>query len=131
MLVLFVEDERELRELGQLVLEGAGMLVVTASDGERALDLLDRLKPEVLVTDMTMPVLDGLSFLEAYFARPEHSAPVVCVSAFESSLATAMSAGAAAVLVKPYSAPALVDTVRRVASGTSAQPPAGGGMAAA
>lgn len=116
MFVLLIDDEPDLRELAQTALEDAEMVVIPASDGARALRILERMRPDVIVTDMMMPVLDGFGFLEGYAKRDGRKAPVVATSAFEPYLARAEEAGAAAVLAKPYSAKALVETIRRVAS---------------
>ena len=124
MFVLLIEDEPDLRELGQLALENAGMLVVTATDGARALQLLERIEPDVIVTDLMMPVLDGFGFLEAYRASGRAKAPVLAVSAFEGYLGEALAAGASATLLKPFAADAFVEAVRSIAGVAAAAPAA-------
>jgi CheY-like chemotaxis protein len=119
MLVLVIEDEPDLRELSQVVLEDADMLVVTASDGERALRLLEKITPDVIVTDMMMPVLDGFGFLEGYRRLTDTPAPVVAVSSLAAYLDEAQAMGVAAVLEKPFPPGDLVEVVREVAAKAS------------
>jgi CheY-like chemotaxis protein len=114
MFVLLIDDEAALRDVAQAALEDAEMVVIPASDGARALRILERSRPDVIVTDMMMPELDGFGFLERYTKLEDHRAPVVAVSSFEPYLARAEACGAAAVLAKPYTARALVETIRRV-----------------
>jgi two-component system chemotaxis response regulator CheY len=122
MFVLLIEDERELRDLVRYGLESAGMRVATATDGEHALRLLDDLRPDVIVTDMTMPILDGLGFLQFYRRRADQPAPVIAVSALQTCLARALVGGAAAVLPKPYSIAALVEVIHRITTQRRDQP---------
>lgn len=122
MFVLLIDDEPDLRDLAQTALEDADMVVVPASDGARALRILERMKPDVIVTDLMMPVLDGFGFLAAYEKLDGQKAPVVATSSFEPYLDRAEDAGASAVLAKPYSAKGLVDTVRRVVAQQKQEP---------
>jgi CheY-like chemotaxis protein/GAF domain-containing protein len=116
MFVLLIEDEPELRDIAETVLEDAGMLVVTAADGARALRLVQRIRPDVIVTDMMMPTLDGFGFLARYAELGEKRAPVIATSSFKPYLERATSCGASAVLAKPYTPAALVESVRHAAA---------------
>lgn len=90
--VLVVDDEPSLRDLVQFSLEGAGYRVVTAPDGAAALALLAASRPDVIVSDVMMPVLDGRALCRAVKADPALAAiPVILTSA----------AGAAAVRDAP------------------------------
>lgn len=114
MFVMIVEDEAELRELTQMMLEPADIVVVTAENGERALRLLEHVRPDVVVTDMMMPVLDGFGFLEAYARRPD-AAPVVAVSSFPQYLEKAKDLGASATLAKPFGPKEIIEAIRAAA----------------
>lgn len=114
MFVMVIEDEPELRELTQLILESAGNVVITADDGARALRLLDRVQPDVIVVDLMMPVLDGFGFLEAYASRAG-AAPIVAVSAFPPYLERAKELGATETLAKPFGPQEITETVRAAA----------------
>ena len=63
--VLVVDDDPEIRALLSRRLRRSGYLVEEACDGEEALALVEKAVPDVVVTDMTMPNLDGLGFLQA------------------------------------------------------------------
>lgn len=116
-LVLLVEDDADLLQLAELVLEEQGIRVVTAPNGRLALSKLQFVKPDVIVTDMMMPELDGLAFLQEYARRPTPRAPVLAVSSFTAYLDQARQLGAAATLRKPYDAGALASKVRELARG--------------
>jgi CheY-like chemotaxis protein len=62
--VLIVEDERILREAYRKILSQEGFRVLVAADGEEALAALDDVSPNLILLDMLMPHMDGLSFLE-------------------------------------------------------------------
>jgi CheY-like chemotaxis protein len=127
-LVLYVEDELELAALVTEVLESEGYAAVAAHDGRQALALLERgLEPDVVVTDLMMPNLDGFAFLQRYHERPRPHAPVLVVTAFDAYLRRAREAGAAAALAKPFSIDALLRAVGELLAGrTIADAPAAG-----
>lgn len=125
-LVLVVDDDPDLLELIERSLEREDdMMVLTARDGERALRLLQVLTPDVIVTDLMMPILDGLGFLRQYKQRPE-GAPVLAISALGVYLDQARRLGADATLPKPFELPKLIELVRQMATGappSEAPPP--------
>lgn len=77
--VLVVDDDPEVRRLLQSTFTRVGLIVDTASDGEEALALTSSNRYAVVVLDLLMPVLDGLSVLEALKSSIRKSAPVVIV----------------------------------------------------
>ncbi|HVI00362.1 MAG TPA: response regulator, partial [Enhygromyxa sp.] len=112
--MLLVDDEESYLEIARMLLQAEDDLaVVTARDGRCALHLLDVLEPDVILTDMMMPVLDGFAFLREYKQRP-NAAPVIAASALVAYLAHARELGADAVLPKPFDAVTLIRTVREV-----------------
>lgn len=121
--VLLVEDDPDLLEMVETFL-GASSLVVTARDGEKALRLLQVLRPDVVVTDMMMPVMDGLTFLREYRSRG-HGAPVVAVSAMRPYLDEAQRLGAAMTLTKPFELRTLVSAIAQVHAGNAVPAPRG------
>src|SRR5579862_640930 len=60
--VLVIDDQPELRMLFQRVLESQGYTVLTAANGQEGLDSLDEHAPGIILLDMAMPQMDGLSF---------------------------------------------------------------------
>lgn len=80
--ILLVEDEPSLREILAHVLEQEGYRVVTAANGQEALQLVQREAPALVITDLMMPVLDGHELLERLdILLP--STPVVVLSELE------------------------------------------------
>jgi DNA-binding NarL/FixJ family response regulator len=123
--VLLADDHRMLREGLRRTLEEEGLEVVgEAADGEEALRLAAKLRPDVVLMDVTMPVLDGV---EATRQLHEHlpDIPVVILTmhADREVLARAIRAGAAGYLVKDCSTDEVVRTVRLAASGETALSP--------
>jgi CheY-like chemotaxis protein len=129
-LVLLVDDDPDLLELAELVLAKNGLRIVTARDGRRALAALESVEPDVVVTDMMMPELDGLEFIERYMRREPSHAPVIAVSAFAPYLEQARALGADATLPKPYSPSTLARMVHELTedrrpAGPIPEPPEG------
>ncbi len=114
-LVLFVDDEESIRALGKRTLETFGYRVVTASDGADAVAqfALNRGQISLVLTDMGMPVMDGLTTIRA-LKRIQPDVRVLFASGYgdDASRARAADAGVSHVLAKPYSADALLRAVR-------------------
>jgi CheY-like chemotaxis protein len=115
LFVLLVEDDRDLAEVTQAALQHEGMQVVVAYDGQEGLEMADRLHPQVIVTDLVMPIVDGLEFIKRLGERPPPHSPVVAVSAVGSRLRVARELGAADVLLKPVDFVDLLESVRKAA----------------
>ena len=69
--VLVVDDEDSVRELIVEILEGAGFRVATASDGAEGLERMEADTPELVLSDINMPGMDGYAFYEGVRARPQ------------------------------------------------------------
>ena len=112
--VLVVDDNTDMREyIRGLLLND--YVVTTASDGAAALEQLRTRQPDLVLTDVMMPVLDGFGLLNAIRDDPELShIPVVMLSARSGDEATieGLEAGADDYLVKPFSARELLARVR-------------------
>ena len=115
LLVLLVEDDADLADVTQALLQQEGLQVAVAHDGLEALELIDKLQPQVVVTDLVMPVLDGLELIRRLAARPAPRAPVIAVSAVGARLRVARELGAAEVLLKPVFPDDLLQSVRKAA----------------
>lgn len=114
-LVLVVDDNADMRAHLARVL-GSRWEVVTASDGKQALEMAGRLRPDLLVTDVMMPGLDGFALTAAIRADPDLAhLPVIMLTARAGVEAAGegLSADADNYLVKPFSS---ADLVNRVAA---------------
>lgn len=101
--VIVVEDEALIRmDIVEVLRENGFDVVGEASDGETAIELTRELLPDLVVMDITMPKMDGLTAAEAI--NKERLAPVVMLTAFAQPefVARAVEAGAIAYVVKPF-----------------------------
>ncbi len=108
--VLVVEDIPTLRRAYQCLLERNGYDVSIASNGGAALAMLDVLRPEVVVTEVAMPVMDGITLLRAMRQR-NMPAPVLMLADDEFLRGLALHAGADRFLAQPISPDELLDAV--------------------
>lgn len=70
--ILIVEDEPELAEIYQTLLKQAKYTVYAAHNGKEALEVAEAHKPDLILLDLRMPVMDGVEFLEAYDLKTTH-----------------------------------------------------------
>lgn len=118
MKVLAIDDSRTMRELIAATLLPEGFDVSIARDGEDGLDVLRTLTPDVIITDINMPRLDGFGLIAAVRGTHALKATPILVLTTESApalKARARAAGATGWIVKPFDAAALVAAIRRVA----------------
>ena len=117
--VLTVDDSRTMRDMLRLALAEAGFRVVQAEDGVHGLEVLQGESPNVIVTDINMPRMDGFGFIENVRSDSRHRAIPILVLTTESDVEKknrARRAGATGWIVKPFDPVRLVDAVRRVAA---------------
>lgn len=110
--VLVAEDESLIRMDVVEMLEGEGYEVVGEADnGQKAIDLARELEPDLVLMDVKMPVLDGITAAEEIAA--DRIAPVVLLTAFSQKelIERAREAGAMAYVVKPYTAADLIPAI--------------------
>src|SRR5262249_9139276 len=110
--VVIAEDEALIRlDLKEMLEEEGYEVVGEAADGEKAVELASALKPELVVLDVQMPILDGISAAEQIAAQ--QIAPVVILTAFSQRelVERARDAGAMAYLVKPFTQADLVPAI--------------------
>ncbi len=114
MKVLLVDDEQGIRKVLGITLSDAGYEVYTAEDGRKASRMIHELRPDIVLTDIRMPGMDGLTLMsEALVKVPK--LPVILLTAHgDVDMAIkAMRDGAYDFIEKPYSAERLVKTVFR------------------
>jgi two-component system, OmpR family, alkaline phosphatase synthesis response regulator PhoP len=104
--ILVVDDEAPIRDMLRDVLTAAGYTVVTAADGREALPLTLSDRPDLILSDIRMPRLDGLTLCKALRVNPEtKSIPIIMLTNYNTSehMEAAMAAGADDFLPKPLS----------------------------
>jgi two-component system, response regulator PdtaR len=115
--VVIAEDEALIRlDLKEMLEEEGYEVAGEAADGEKAVELASALKPDLVILDVKMPVLDGISAAERIAAQ--QIAPVVILTAFSQRelVERARDAGAMAYLVKPFTKADLVPAIEIAAS---------------
>jgi two-component system chemotaxis response regulator CheY len=115
--VLAVDDSRTMRDMVTLALKNQGFEVHTAEDGVDGLDVLERIEPDAIITDINMPRLDGFGFIDAVRQREEtHSTPILVLTTESSAelKARARDSGATGWIVKPFAPDKLIQALRMV-----------------
>lgn len=113
-IVLVAEDNADSRDLLCMLLENEGYVVVTANDGEKAIQLLDEIKPDVIITDLLLPLVGGGDLIRHVRKRAELAdVPIVVTSAYGRHYESeALQAGATVVMQKPINTDLLISTIR-------------------
>lgn len=117
--ILTVDDSRTIRDMLLLALQKAGFDVVQAVDGVHGLEVLAGTQPQVIITDINMPRMDGFEFIENVRRDPSRRGLPILVLTTESDPAKkqrAREAGASGWIVKPFSPEKLTEAIRRVAA---------------
>lgn len=116
MRILAIDDTRTLRELLCRTLRQAKHDVVEAENGEEGLTRFAESQPDVVITDLNMPVLDGIEFTRALRQRQDGSRVPIIILTTESAAelkAEGRKAGATAWMVKPFDPQKLLDMLGR------------------
>ena len=103
--ILVIDDSASMRQMISMTLRGAGYSVVEAQDGKDALSKLDGSKYNLIVSDVNMPNMDGLSFVKAAKQLPAYKfTPVIMLTteAGEAKKKEGQAAGVRAWVVKPF-----------------------------
>jgi CheY-like chemotaxis protein len=115
--ILVVDDDREGRELLHAVLRHAGANVVTADSAGAAWKHLRESNPDLILTDIAMPGVDGFAFTRELRSKEEtRSKKIVALSAFPPGANAAATAGFDLYLVKPIEPALLIGALVRVLS---------------
>jgi len=98
--ILLVDDELSILRLLTIKLKVSGYDVMTATDGQEALDLIDSARPDIMLLDVIMPGIDGFEVLRRL--RPASRLPIIVYSARTTNKHEALSLGANDFLPKPF-----------------------------
>jgi DNA-binding response OmpR family regulator len=107
--ILLVDDELALLRVLAIKLKIAGYDVVTAPNGEEALDLTNSMRPDIMLLDVIMPGMDGFEVLEK--VRAVSGLPVIVFSARPENAQKALSLGANDFLAKPFDVDEMVKKI--------------------
>lgn len=118
MKVLIVDDEADIRRIGELSLQSVGGWdVLLAENGAEGMETARAQKPDLILMDMMMPEMDGLTVLRKIRKDPELEAmPVIFMTAKvqRDEVARYVEAGALGVVHKPFDPMTLPDEIRRI-----------------
>jgi two-component system alkaline phosphatase synthesis response regulator PhoP len=119
--ILAVDDEGHILHVVSMKLRNAGYEVITAMDGEEALQLCASEQPDLLVTDLQMPVMTGLELCARLRQEGNDRMPIIMLTArgFDLEQDEMVRAGISTVLAKPFSPRELLAKVEKLLAGVS------------
>ena len=115
--IMFVDDSKTIREMLGFTLQGAGYETLQAEDGVDALNVIGDTKVDLVITDLNMPNMDGITLIKKLREHPVHRATPILVLTTESQDEKKMEgkqAGATGWIVKPFTPDKLLATIDRV-----------------
>jgi len=115
--ILTVDDSSTMRQMITFTLKGASFEVVEAGDGVEALEVAKGKKLSLIITDVNMPRMDGITLVQRLRALPEFKFTPILVLTTESDTSMKLrgkEAGATGWIVKPFSPEKLLDVVNKV-----------------
>jgi two-component system chemotaxis response regulator CheY len=115
--IMIVDDSASLRQVVNIALSGAGYAVVEACDGKDALAKLDGRKLHLIISDVNMPNMDGITFLKEARQLPAYKfTPVIMLTteAGEDRKKEGQAAGAKAWVVKPFQPAQMLNAVSKL-----------------
>lgn len=115
--VLAIDDSRTIRNLLRVSLEAAGFEFHAAEDGQQGVEVFPEVDPDVVITDINMPRMDGFGVIDTLRSGPDRTNVPIIVLTTESSDALkdrARQAGATGWIVKPFDDASLVSVLKRL-----------------
>lgn len=115
--VLTVDDSASIRQMVRLTLTGSGYKVVEAENGAEGLKQAQSAPANMIVTDLNMPVMDGLTFIRELRKLPAYKGvPIICLTTESDATRKqeAKQAGATGWITKPFQQDQLLTVVRKV-----------------
>jgi two-component system, cell cycle response regulator DivK len=117
VVVLLVEDQEDNRVLARKLLERAGFLVLEATDGRQALDEAATRLPDLVLLDISLPGMDGLTVARRLRESAADKTPLIVAltaHAMASDRAKALESGCHEFMTKPIDVPTFIPTLRRI-----------------
>ena len=100
--VLVVDDDESIRQIVSIFLTDEGYEVLGVANGQVALDIIDQFRPDIILLDLRMPVMDGWEFVRCYRAQPGPHAPIIAFVAALHAEEERDEIGATGLLAKPF-----------------------------
>lgn len=114
--VLVVDDEPSITDLVNLILTEKGYEVSIANDGKQGLKQFESVEPDLVITDIVMPDMEGIEFIKALVKKKKDISIIVMSGNIVGMkfLKTARLFGAKAALTKPFTTQELIETIDRI-----------------
>lgn len=115
--ILAVDDSASMRQMVSFTLKGAGYQVTEAADGQEALNKAKSQQFDLVITDVNMPVMDGITFIRNLRTEASYRYTPMLMLTTESAAdkkAEGKAAGATGWIVKPFNPDQLLNTVKKV-----------------
>ncbi|MEQ8230256.1 MAG: response regulator [Gammaproteobacteria bacterium] len=115
--IMIIDDSASLRQVVAIALKDAGYEVIEAADGQQALERISGRKVHLVICDVNMPVMDGITFVREVKQRPEHRfLPIIMLTteSAEAKKQAGQAAGAKAWVVKPFKPAQMLDAVAKL-----------------
>ena len=118
--VLLVEDEEGAAQVLAMLLELEGFQVTLAANGKRAIEILEKTQPALVITDYMMPMMDGIEMAKAIRAKPAFATlPILMISGVAEAALKEYDWLLSAFLRKPFKIEALLEVIRRLLGNAS------------
>jgi CheY-like chemotaxis protein len=111
--ILLVDDNYDILDLLEVFLFGR-YEIVTAQNGFEGLNMAEEMRPDIIITDIMMPVMDGIKFLNMLRKKPETALiPVVAITSFakKMNVKSLMNMGFSGVVAKPFNREAILEVL--------------------
>lgn len=115
--IMIIDDSASIRQVVSIALRSAGYEVIEACDGKDALSMLKGIKIHLIITDVNMPNMDGITFVKEAKKLPEYKFTPIMMLTTETEQEKKMAgkeAGAKAWLTKPFQPPTLMAAVAKL-----------------
>jgi CheY-like chemotaxis protein len=114
--ILVVDDDTSIRSFVEMALDSEGYAVSTATNGAHALEVTGNVRPDLILLDMRMPVMDGWTFARTYRQQAGPHAPIVVITAATDAGERAAEINADGYLGKPFDLDELLGLVSKYTS---------------
>ncbi len=114
--ILLIDDNDELRSISIMTLNIAGYAATAASNGQEGKEYMEFIKPDLILLDMIMPVMDGMTFLHWLRQTAKKEIPVLILTSLQKHdiESEVLEFGASDILYKPFLPDELLESVQKM-----------------